>query len=215
MVAKEGLMKALKTTLFVLAVFTLATQALRHVYVRYLEPRTSVLDAFEETETTKSIKEAISLNELVSQYDAAKKRVDALDEERKKAERNLTKDERDVVRDRFREEHEEEYERASDLKGAIRDWEEKSEKIRELRIFWIFGAGLFAIGAVLYGKRSAWLGLSLLITGAVEMIWWTSPTFTFIGNDIEFDRLLINKLALTLATLVLIIMAWLIDERKK
>lgn len=207
-------MKALKTTLFVLAVFTLATQALRHVYVRYLEPRTSVLDAYEQTETTKSIQEATSLNELVAHYDAAKKRVDALDEERKRAEENLTKDERDVVRDRFREDHEKEYERESDLKGAIRDWESKSEKIRELRLFWLFGLGLFAIGAVLYGSKSSWLGLSFLITGAVEMVWWTSPTFTFAGNPIEFDRLLINKLVLTLATLALLVAAWLIDERK-
>lgn len=207
-------MKALKTTLFVLAIFTLATQALRHVYVRYLEPRTSVLDAYEQTETTKSIKEATALQDLVAQYDAAKKQTEALDEERKRAEENLTKDERDVIRDRFREDHEKEYERESDLKEAIRDWESKSEKIRELRLFWLFGLGLFAVGAALYGKRSDWLGLSFLITGAVEMVWWTSPTFTFIGNDIEFDRLLINKLVLTLATLALLVAAWLIDERK-
>ncbi len=207
-------MKALKTTLFVLAIFTLATQALRHVYVRYLEPRTSVLDAYEETETTKSIKEATALQDLVAQYDVAKKQTEALDEERKRTEKNLTKDERDVVRDRFREEHEEEYERESDLKAAIRDWEEKSEKIRELRIFWLFGVVLFAVGAVLYGGGIGWLGLAFLITGAVEMIWWTSPTFTFIGNNIEFDRLLVNKLILTLATLALLVAAWLIDERK-
>ncbi len=158
--------------------------------------------------------DASFLQDLVAQYDAAKKQTEALDEERKRTEENLTKDERDVVRDRFREEHEEEYERESDLKAAIRDWEEKSEKIRELRIFWLFGVGLFAVGAVLYGGGIGWLGLAFLITGAVEMIWWTSPTFTFIGNNIEFDRLLVNKLILTLATLALLVAAWLIDERK-
>lgn len=77
-------MKALKVTIFLLAILVLSTQFARHLYVRYLEPRGSVLDKYEQTETKKAIKTAISLNELMSRYDAAKKRVDELDEQRKK-----------------------------------------------------------------------------------------------------------------------------------
>jgi hypothetical protein len=65
-------MKALKITVFLLAVLVLTTQFARHIYVRYLEARGSVLDRYEQTETRKAIKGAASLDELVSRYDAAK-----------------------------------------------------------------------------------------------------------------------------------------------
>jgi len=43
-------MRKLRITLFVLALLALTTQATRHVYVRYLEPRISVLDKYDETD---------------------------------------------------------------------------------------------------------------------------------------------------------------------
>src|SRR3990172_6063446 len=92
---KDNTMKALKITVFLLAVLVLTTQFARHIYVRYLEPRGSVLDTYEQTETKKAIKGAASLDELVSRYDAAKKRVDELDKQRKKAEANKSRDGQD------------------------------------------------------------------------------------------------------------------------
>ena len=65
----------------------MTTQFVRHIYVRYLEPRSSVLDTYEQTETKKAIKGAASLDELVSRYDAAKKRIDELDKQRKRPKR--------------------------------------------------------------------------------------------------------------------------------
>ncbi len=205
-------MRALKITIFLLAVLVLTTQFARHIYVRYLEPRGSVLDTYEQTETKKAIKTAVSLNELVSRYDAAKKRVDELDEQKKKAEADLSKDNRDVFRDKFEEQHKQEYERESDLKKAIQEWERRSEEIYELRMFWLFGFAFFLAGAILLVKGREWTGMAFILPGIVEMIWWTSPSFRFAGSPLEFERLLMNKLVFTFATLVLVIVAWVLQE---
>ncbi len=207
-------MKALKLTVFLLAVLVLTTQFARHIYVRYLEPRGSVLDKFEQTETKKAIKGATSLNELVSRYDVAKKRVDELDNQRKKAEANKSRDDRDVLRDKFREEHREDYERESDLKRAVQEWEKRSEETYELRVFWLFGFAFLLAGAILLVKGREWLGMAFIVPGIIEMIWWTSPSFRFAGSPIEFERLLMNKLAFTFITLVLVIAAWVMQEKR-
>src|SRR3972149_8581129 len=146
---KDDKMKALKLTVFLLAVLVLTTQFARHIYVRYLEPRGSVLDKFEQTETKKAIKGATSLDELVSRYDVAKKRVDELDKQKKKSEANMSRDNRDVFRDKFGDEHKEDYERESDLKRAVQEWEKRSEETYELRVFWLFGFAFLLAGAIL------------------------------------------------------------------
>jgi hypothetical protein len=207
-------MKALKITVFLLAVLVLTTQFARHIYVRYLEPRGSVLDTYEQTETKKAIKGATSLDELVSRYDVAKKRVDELDKQKKKSEANMSRDDRDVLRDKFGEEHKEDYERESDLKRAVHEWEKRSEETYELRVFWLFGFVFLLGGAILLVKGREWLGMAFIVPGIIEMIWWTSPSFRFAGSPIEFERLLMNKLAFTLITLVLVIAAWIIQEGK-
>lgn len=206
-------MKALKITIFLLAVLVLTTQFARHIYVRYLEPRGSVLDTYEQTETKKAIKTAATLGELVSRYDVAKKRVDELDEQRKKAEANMSKDNRDVYRDKFEEKYKDDYERAADLKNAIHEWEKRREEIYELRMFWLFGFVFFLAGALLLVKGRDWLGMAFIVPGIVEMIWWTSPSFRFAGSPLEFERLLMNKLLFTIVTLVLVIAAWVLHER--
>jgi hypothetical protein len=207
-------MKALKITVFLLAVLVLTTQFARHIYVRYIEPRGSVLDAYEQTETKKAIKGATSLDELVSRYDVAKKRVDELDKQRKKAEANMSKDKRDVFRDKFGEENKEDYEQESDLKRAIQEWEKRSEEIYELRVFWVFGFAFLLGGTILLAKGQDWLGMAFIVSGIIEMIWWTSPSFRFAGSPIEFERLLMNKLIFTVVTLILVIAAWVVHERK-
>jgi hypothetical protein len=207
-------MKALKITVFLLAVLVLTTQFARHIYVRYLEPRGSVLDTYEQTETKKAIKRAVSIDELVSRYDVAKKRIDELDDQRKKAEANKSRDDRDVLRDKFGEEHKEDYKREADLKEAIQEWEKRSKEIYELRVFWLFGIAFLLGGAYLLVKGRGWLGMAFIVPGIIEMIWWTSPSFRFAGSPIEFERLLMNKLVFTVVTLVLVIAAWVMQEQK-
>ena len=206
-------MKALKTTVLIFASFVLTTQAVRHVYVRYVEPRTSVLDSFDETTAKRAIQNATALSDLVQQYAPARKQVDLLDSDLKKELSQQTRDEYYMYEQKWREDHKQEYERESDLKVAIQDWENRSKEILELRVFWTFGLALFLIGIFLQGRGFSWLGMSLLIPGIVEMIWWTSPSFRFVGSPLEFDRLLNNKLMFTLATIAIILIWWNLTHR--
>ena len=82
-------------------------------------------------------------------------------------------------------------------------------------MFWAFGFALFLIGISLQARGCTWLGMSLLIPGIVEMIWWTSPSFRFAGDPLEFDRLLNNKLCFTIATFALLLAAWYLDQAKR
>jgi hypothetical protein len=106
-------MKSLRIIVFVLAMIVLTTQAVRHIYVRYIEPRTSVLDKYDQTETQKAIKAAESLDKLLAQYAPARAKVDDLDKELKSVVEKATKDDFFIVRDKFRAEHEKDYERES------------------------------------------------------------------------------------------------------
>ena len=208
-------MKALQTVVFVIAMLVLTTQAVRHVYVRFIEPRTSALDKYDLTETQKAIKSAESLDELLAQYEPARKQSDDLDLELKGLEENKTRDEIAVIREKFRDQHKEEYKRESDLKKAVQDWEEKSQEILELRVFWAFGFALLLLGTLLFTWGRDWVGMSLVIPGMIEMIWWTCPSFRFAGSPLEFDRLLINKLVFTLVTMALLIGWWAIVRNRK
>jgi hypothetical protein len=212
--SKGKKMKALRIVVFVFAMLVLATQAVRHVYVRFIEPRTSVLDKFDQTETQKAIKSARSLDTLVTEYDSARKKTDELDKELKGMEQNKTKDEIEVIREGFRDKYKKEYERESDLKEAIREWETKSKEILELRVFWACGFALLLMGATLQARGFGWLGVSLVVPGIVEMIWWTSPSLRFGGSPLEFDRLLNNKLAFTLVTIAVLVCWWAIMTRR-
>jgi len=207
-------MRNLRITLFILALLVLTTQAARHVYVRYLEPRISVLYKFEETDTERVIQSATSLPDLLKEYGPAKKHVDQLEEEKKQELASKSRDEYFMFKTKWDEDHKEEYKRERMLKQAIRDWEGKSKEIRELRVFWLFGLIFFVAGAFMLTKGLEWMGMAFIISGAVEMIWWTSPSFSFVGSPLEFDRLLINKLVFTLVTLILLIVAWYLSKSR-
>ena len=63
-------MKRLQITLFVIAFVILGTQSFRHLYVKWIEPRSSVLDSFRVPVDT-AIASATSLGELVAMYEQA------------------------------------------------------------------------------------------------------------------------------------------------
>jgi hypothetical protein len=54
-----------------------------------------------------------------------------------------------------------------------------------------------------------WLGLTLVIIGFTEMIYWTCPELMSLlpGGAHEYDRLLANKLGFSLASLALFALA--------
>ncbi|HEV7675343.1 MAG TPA: hypothetical protein VGQ12_12500 [Candidatus Angelobacter sp.] len=192
-------MNALQKTLAIIAFLILASQTIRHAYVRWIEPRTSVLDKFDNP-LQDEIQNAASLDALMRRYDPVRKQVDEAKQELSKAGKQLTYGEERNL-EPYKSEHE--------LHEAIIEWEKKSKEIHELRFFWLVGFVLFAVGLVIYKKLNRWFGLTLLMAAFVEFIYWTSPTFLGV-NTREFDRLLGNKLAFSAISLVLLVaVIWL------
>src|SRR5262249_12279979 len=195
-------MRGLEKTIVILAFLALLSQTVRHTYMLWFESRESVLDKYEKPRKGE-IEAAKSLDELLQRYEPIRKQVDQLREERAKA--GSTTDEgtlgktpplEDTQIEPFKSEHE--------LRQAINEWEEKANEIHELRFFWTVGLVFLILGMVIYRKLNRWLGLTLIIAGLSEFIYWTSPTF--FGGTHEFDRLLWNKLLLTLLSLVLLLL---------
>ena len=183
-------MKILQKTLFIVALLTLSTQTLRHVYVRWVEPRGSALDQFDPP-VSENIRNAGSLAELVKQYEEVHSKVKELDE---KVVDDTTASAQNSDREPYRSER---------LLGeAIREWERQWKEIFELRFFWLSGFAFLVLGFFCYRKLRLWLGLTFLIAGFAEMIWATSP-YLF-GSGKEFDKLLTNKFAFSLSSLVLL-----------
>src|SRR4051794_39396611 len=118
-------MKALRTTLFVVAMTVLVAQTFRDVYVRWMEPRGSVLDRF-NTKTEKDISSAQSLDQLVVLYASAHQKV--LDYEKTSPPKGEEED--------YQKKQREPYASESKVREAINDWEEKSKEIFELHRFW-------------------------------------------------------------------------------
>ena len=189
-------MNALQKTLAILAFVILAGQTIRHAYLLWLDPRTSVLDKFDRP-LKDEITNAGSLDELVRRYEPVRKQAD-------EARQQMAKEGKTPG---FVENHElEPFKSETALREAITEWEHRANEIRELRFYWAIGLGFFVLGAFFYKKKSRWAGITLLIAAFIEFIYWTSPTF-FGGNTREFDRMLVNKLVLSLVSFVLLIIA--------
>jgi hypothetical protein len=185
-------MRPLQKTLAIIALLILIPQTVRHAYMLWLQPRGSVLDKYDQP-AKEQISAATSVDELLRRYDAVHQQA-----EQKRAE--LSKQEKPDAWSY----NAEPFKSEQMLRDAIRDWEEKSREIRELRFYWFLSLGLLVVGALLYRRVNQWLGLSLLIVAFSEFIYWTSPTF-FGPSAHEVDRLLANKLVLTAVSLVLLL----------
>jgi hypothetical protein len=192
-------MKALRITLFVIAFVLLVSQTFRHAYVRWLEPRASVLDKY-DTETQKGITKAKSLDDLLRLYDDAFAKLRA-EEEKTKAERAQNPNrERDNYGDTDAARNERQ------LKEAIKDWEDKGRQIHEVWHFWTAGFAALLLGFFVMAKVERWSGMSLFILAFAEMIWATCPSWRGLGSSPpEFDRLLLHKFSLSIIGIVLLL----------
>lgn len=195
-------MKNLITTLFILGILTVTTQTVRHAYVRAFYDRPSVLDKYEE-EVDLEIKSTVSLDSLLVQFDKAYN--DVIEFEKGKTKEEM----KDVHKY-----NDEPYVSKSKYRNAIQDWESKEEQIHEVIVFWIIGLFLIIIGGFLYFKKYKWIGLSLIIPGIIEMIWWSSPSMSSIGSQAEFLKFLNIKLIFSIVTLFVLIGMWLIKRKK-
>jgi hypothetical protein len=183
-------MKPLQRTLAMLAFVVLLVQTVRHSYMLWIEPRSSVLDKYERS-LNEEIAGAASLDELVRRFDAAHKEAERVRAERRAAGKGET----------FEYSGEEPFKTERSLKEAISDWERKENEVRSLRFYSSIGFLLIVLGVTCYLKANRWLGITLLMVAFAEAVYWTSPTFT--GPTMrETDRLLLNKLGFSLAFLV-------------
>ena len=188
-------MKPMLKTLAIVAFVSLLVQTVRHAYMLWFEPRGSVLDKYDQP-VKSEIASAVSLNELLRRYDPVRKQVDELS--------------KTSSRPAYEQAQKEPYKTEQTLRQAIVEWEEKSKEIRAIRLYSLVAAVLFVMGLLVYKKLNRWLGIPLLIAAFAEFIYWTSPTF--IGPTREFDRLLANKLALSIVSLVFLVGAiWFLD----
>jgi hypothetical protein len=184
-------MKTFGTIVTILAFFILIPQTVRHVYVRWIEPRGSVLDKYKEP-MKENIKAATSLEELLDLYEK---------EHRTKESPSHDGSAPAVAAAPM---YGPPFPGAPEinLEQAIREWETCSNEIYKLRFYWFFGLGLVVLGVIAH-KFSLATGLILRIIGFSEMIYWTSPSFIGFGTH-EMDRLLVNKLIFSSITLVML-----------
>ena len=195
-------MKRLQITLFMIAFVILGTQPFRHVYVKWIEPRSSVLDSYREPVDT-AIASATSLDELEAMYAQAHSAVQEYESNPDNPmvpfrERGVT----------------EPYESEIKIEREIVGWERRTKGIFELRFFW--GCGLLSIllGVGCHQKWNKWLGMAAIIAGFSEMAYWTSPLTHSFGAMPEFERLLTNKLLLSLIAWGLLVTLWLLVDRR-
>jgi hypothetical protein len=187
-------MEILEKTLFIIAFLYLLTQTVRHLYVRWIEPTNSVLDKY-ETMVKGEIKKASSLDELVKQYEEGRRKIQ--EAELINMDLMMVSELRSEVKL---------------LEEAIRGWESRTREIFQLRFYWGCGFVLSLLGIFCYRQNYLWLGLSMMIAGIGDMIWWTSPSFRWTGSAKEFDRLLTNKIIFSgLSILITLVTASLVD----
>ncbi len=83
-----------------------------------------------------------------------------------------------------------------------------SEKLRDTWVFSIAGLVLIMLGVLLYTRGARWLGMAVVIPGLLELTWWSAPTFSLGGAQLEYQTLLLNKIVLTIIALVIVIGLW-------
>jgi hypothetical protein len=182
-------MKTAITVLFVIAMTVGTVQSLRHVYVKWVEPDTSVLDEFRD-DVDAEIASARSLEELVVLYREAR------EESAAKAANEEATDDPDQDA-RFRE---------------IQSREHDHQQLVKLRFYWSAGLIIFVLGVLVFRRFNAWLGFSFIVIGFSEMLCWTSPLFHFSLMSQQFEALLNTKLTFSLITWVLLIISWFLFD---
>jgi len=198
-------MKNLQITFLIIFGCFLSMQAIRHVHIyafgfeeSILAPASAFYDMKEEVRLEASTKE------LLDEYNAGYKEIQEL----RKANPN-------TELFAMRQAHAKLFARNDALASELRQRQAKS---RELRDIWLFsGAGLVLIGlgSVLYVRGYEWTGMSLMVPGFLELVWWSAPSFTLGGAVREHDLLLFNKIILTIIAFVLLYSLWLIAQRRR
>ena len=198
-------MKGLQVTFLIIFGCLLSTQAIRHVHVYTVGFEESILAPAEAFyEVTEEVRIEESTDELLAEYETTKEKIKQLREA-------------DPSKELFaiRQENAELFARSGALALELQQRETIKKEIRDIWIFSVAGLVLIAVGSLLYARGHCWPGMSLILPGFLELIWWSAPSFTLGGALHEYDLLLMNKIILTIIAFILLYTLWFIAQRKR
>jgi len=198
-------MKGLQITLLILFGCAFSTQAIRHAHVYTIGYEESVLapvEAFYEMQ--EQVRLEASTDELMAEYETTQEEIEQLHNSVPKTDQYT-----------LRQQHLELFARNDALASELRQREAVEREIRDTWIFSVAGLILIAVGSLAYARDYQWVGMSLILPGFLELLWWSAPSFTLGGAVREYDILLINKIILTLISFVLMYTLWFFSQRKR
>ena len=197
-------MKGLQVTFLIIFSCALSTQAIRHVHQYIYGTEESIIASAEEFfEMKEEIKLEASTDELLAEYEASQKEIGQLRES-------------DTTKKQFqlRQENVELFARSDALRTELQQRELMARELRDIWIFSIAGFILIGLGSLLYSRGYGWVGMSLILPGFLELIFWSSPSFSLGGALQEYELLLVNKIILTIIAFVLLFGLWFVSRRK-
>jgi hypothetical protein len=163
----------------------------------------SVLDQFDMDAETKAARSEPKMDALLADYKKASDEVKPLEKGK----------DYEQMRE-VRSQHEDLFKKHEALHSEITQREQQSRELRDHWLYSGFGFCLVVVGGVMYRRRIEWPGFSLLVAGFCILEWWASPSFSNLGGAaIEYHRLLVSKMLLTLVTLATLFVAWAMREK--
>ena len=198
-------MKGLQITFLIIFGSILSVQAIRHVHLYAYGFEESILASYQEFfGMKKEIQLEASTDELLAEYEASTEKIKQLRDS----------DPTKMIR-QMRQENAELFARSDALGKELRQREARARELRDIWLFSIAGYVLIGLGSLLYARGYDWVGMSLILPGFLELVWWSAPSFSVGGALQEYDLLLVNKIILTVIAFVLIYTLWLVSRRKK
>ncbi len=197
-------MKGLQITFLIIFGSILSVQAIRHVHLYAYGFEESILDSYQEFFGMKmEIQLEASIDELLAEYKASTEKIKQLRDS----------DPTKMLR-QMRQENAELFARSDALGKELRQREERARQLRDIWLFSIAGYVLIGLGSLLYARGYDWVGISLILPGFQELVWWSAPSFSLGGALQEYHLLLVNKIILTVIAFVLIYTLWFVSRRK-
>ncbi len=188
-----GALRLIERLFLLGALVVLTAQTSRILYVKFLQPRVSLLDDFDKP----AVEPAGSVRELRPLYEEARWRINEREAEASGKPEHL--------RQALRELYASDYAREAQLRQTILDREQTEARVQALRTLWMWGLGMLAVGLVLIGVGAAWFGFALLAAGFFQMAWWSSGGLSFMR---EAEPLLDARLLYSSVTLALLLLIW-------
>lgn len=192
-------MKILKRTFLIIFTLIITTQTFRHVYVKFIEPKVSVLDKY-KNKTEKNIYLSKNIAELEILYKNVNNKVIKYEINNKPI---------NSYNMRTREPYKSKFE----IKEAIQSAERINKMLFELRFYWMCGLIAIIIGLIIYIKINKYMGFSTLLIGLFEIATWTSPLFRGYGRQLGLERLLNEKLFFSVLSFLIMLVLWLLNEK--